>query len=422
MTMVGGVQGTGAVTLRQTPADAAAHAASGSSNRIASKLAPATTPAAGVHSQVNRPREARGAAPASMSAFALEPDKTVYLPKTNHWDGQPAPVRKEILLKALRAAGPNGRLEIEVLGSYGDYLAELKPLLREALKSIPRAEWPQLSGFFSGLMPERHAPLAQAALAQKNGVLGPGTYGRLAVNLGNDAVFKVVQDRVQSFLSFASELGVRPNVSVDDHFAVPSPYVGTAKEPGAFLKANALTRPDQGQALMTRRLDQIRRQVNQGGGDFTISLVGTMKSAGETLVDAPAIARSFGSDKRNAIEFQAYRDTPKSFQDMLDTVYTEIIGSADALKNVATFRIAVCAAPNGKPLSGATMARQLEAFRAFQGRVADAARTHHVGDDRWKVQISLFALGDFYQLPWPADGITRLKPGGGATEGPADGR
>jgi hypothetical protein len=382
---------------------------------LAQRTGPAATPGSEVPANVpvdvpagaNTPKgrlpQASSKPPQSNKPFAQEPSKTIYLPKTNNWAGKTLPERRELVMQALRAAGPQGKLEVEILGSNGDYLSEIAPVLREALASLPPGQRPQLSGFVSGLQPNPTAPLAQLALAPGEGigVLGKAKDGRLILNLGHPKIFKAVQEQISAYLDFAKSIGVRPNVSIDDHFAVPD----DAQVQSAFLSANRLKTPEQGRALITNEITQLAQQVNQAGGDFTLSSVGTLRNANDTWVDMAKVAQSFPADRNNEMEFQVYRNTPQEFQNTLDSIRKEINSNASALKQVAKFRIAVTTGPNKTPLSNQDMAAQLKSLHAFEKQIAADAKAHGLPSNRWQVQVSLWTFSGFYPQPRTGGGV-----------------
>jgi hypothetical protein len=357
---------------------------------------------AGANTPKGRFPQASSKPPQSNKPFAQEPSKTIYLPKTNNWVGKSLPERREMVMQALLAAGPQGKLEVEILGSNGDYLSEISPVLREALASLPPTQRPQLSGFVSGLQPNSTAPLAQLAMApgEGTGVLGKVKDGQLILNLGHPKIFKAVQDQISAYLSFAKSVGMRPNVSLDDHFAVPNdPQVQSA-----FLSANHLKTSEQGRAFITNEITQLVQQVNRAGGDFTLSSVGTLRDAKETWVDMAQVAQNFPADRNNEMEFQVYRNTPQEFQNTLNTLRKEINSNAGALKNVAKFRIAVTTSPNKTPLSNQDMTAQLNSLHAFGKQIAADAKAHGLPANRWQVQASLWTYSAFYP-PQGAGGV-----------------
>jgi hypothetical protein len=359
---------------------------------VATPPASATGPSTpgGLLTQAVRPPPARHpVTPSARSPFTNAVDKTIYLPRTDNWKGLTPQARKDLFVRAMRDAGPKGKLEIEVLGSYGNHIGELKGALRDALAEVPAAERPQIVGFFSGFHPvppdqaqALDTSLYEVAQAQHVDNVGTLKDGRRVIDLTDPKVFGVVQDQISQYLAFAKEMGLRPDITVDDNFAVPKEFVSK------FLTERKLS-ATQGRALFTQALSQIASQVNAAGGRFTLSLVGSMAAARDCLIDAPAIATGFNPKAQNQIEFQVYRSNETDFSNTLKAIRTEINGNAKAMQHVAGFRIAVGSQADGAALSQKTMKAQLDAYQTFKTQLGK----------RWDVTLALFTHGSFYPLP-----------------------
>jgi hypothetical protein len=324
----------------------------------------------------------------------------------------PLEERGAILADAMRNASTKGTLAIEWEGSYGSYVGEVKPALALALAQVPVQDRPRLSALFSGGRPLSDGDFAKFAKSldpapgqpqpagSVRGSIGEQTahgVSRTVVNWGNDKVFGLYAQRLQAYIDAAKELGIAPNVTVDDHVSVLSKPPQLA----LFARANNLRSEAEAVKVITGRIGQLADQTRAAGGEFTLSLVGDFAAARAMGVNALQIAK-----KIDRLEFQVYRADAAGVRATLAKVLAELRSNPQAFANVKEFRVALTTQANGKNLDSKALVQKQQVVNEFSAQIAALRKQAGVPQGNWQVTTSLWEYNRFYKP------VTAPKPQG----------
>lgn len=338
----------------------------------------------------------------------------VYLPRTNFDTApgvglKPLPERIEQMKDALEFAGrtPGARVTIEANGTFGPRGNEIFPALIGspgnnggpavvgALAQIPEKDRPEISFLFGGGRAAPNTPLANVAIAEKNGSIGMHQQDGVMknfVNWGNDKVFDQYRSEVADVIKTAGQHIVPPQkfgITVDDNFAVSTVPPSLMKE---FIKRNNLENSENPlhsvQKIITGRVGTLADDIHRADGTFTLSLNGTIEQAKKMGLDPTMIG-----NKIDILEMQVYRPTVKDFRNVLKSALDELSDNVGKFPNMHELRIAVGTYASKHHLTKDEIIGQQKEIKVFEAQVNKLYES--AGLTPPKVTTSLFPYGSF---------------------------